>query len=565
MSKVFICYRHSDTGYQPELIKEKLTKILGKEIVFYDHDIEPAVNWKETLNEKIEMSEIMLVLIGKEWLIDNNERKRLFDPKDEVRYEIEFALEKVNSEKGYSIYPLLFEGAKMPGEDEVPESIKLLTKMQATEIEQNEVDQQLSMLGKKICIQLHGKSKCFIRTFQWYFISGLIMFIVAYALYCYILIKPSCKTFANNGHIGILLAPEKSGDYKDIEDRLLAGMDPFEPTVLPMEGNYSNLSQGELKNLAQSCYPKVLIVGEPQKCKFYTFDTELDSFIKENYNINPALFSKINVGPDKLACIINTFLSEKNKNSNVLSNAVCVRNQFNLFKGADPKDTLDLMIGQSLAKIYDNMGMSDSAMIIYEKLSVSGGVNPDSIYTRMSRIASKTKNTSAEIIAKTGLFKQAKKSGEKNKVDKLEKEIAVLNSKLNKEQAELNPNLITQNKTEVILQNSTNKTNTKKDTLPAKPNGNTNSSSAVNTNVNANNLKFYANLNRLIGKGNYKEIQRVYEKNKFKVDNNLVLLSLYYESMYKAKLISEDKIPANILTINPRLKTAVVTAKIKKE
>ena len=73
----------------------------------------------------------------------------------------------------------------------------------------------------------------------------------------------------------------------------------------------------------------------------------------------------------------------------------------------------------------------------------------------------------------------------------------------------------------------------------------------------------YESLNKLINNGNYEEIEKVYQKYKVKIDSDPAMLSLYYESMYKAKKISDTIIPAKILKLNERWKAAVITDKIK--
>lgn len=258
--------------------------------------------------------------------------------------------------------------------------------------------------------------------------------------------------------------------------------------------------------------------------------------------------------------MINTFLSEKNNSNNVFSNPTCIQNQFNeLAHKVEIKDTLNMMIGQSMANMYEKQGKLDSAMIILEKLSTSGGINPDSVYTRMARIASKTKNTAAEIIAKTGLIKQADKKGDENTKTKLQKDIERLNIKVNDDQGKvkLTSKIIADGKLENQKSPTNNETKSSQ-TNAANPN-----TFAPKINV-SNNVKMYENLNKLINNGKYIEIENIYKKYKDKIDKDSAMLSLYYESMYKAKKISDSIIPEKILYFNQRLKTAVFSDKIKK-
>ncbi|MEL6408310.1 MAG: hypothetical protein AAFR81_28345, partial [Chloroflexota bacterium] len=62
--------------------------------IFYDVESLLAGDWKQDITDRIQESEVMLVLIGKEWLsaTDNNGALRLFNLNDVVRFEVEVGL-----------------------------------------------------------------------------------------------------------------------------------------------------------------------------------------------------------------------------------------------------------------------------------------------------------------------------------------------------------------------------------------------------------------------------------------------------------------------------------------
>jgi hypothetical protein len=75
--------------------------------------------------------DVLLALIGNEWLTvtDEHGRRRLDDPDDFVRLEIEAALTRK-----VRVIPILVDGARMPRADELPDSVAKLVRRQALEL-----------------------------------------------------------------------------------------------------------------------------------------------------------------------------------------------------------------------------------------------------------------------------------------------------------------------------------------------------------------------------------------------------------------------------------------------
>ena len=561
MSKIFISYRGSDEGYQPEILKSTLSKYFNRKSIFYDfEDIKPGQDFEFEITNAIKTTEVMLVLIGKDWLDILNERSKQEDSIDYVKYEIEKGLEKLNNDERFQLFPVLFDGVKMPGSVDLPESIKSFHKRNPIKIEQGKLFEALDKLGLEVCRKVNSPSYCFLKKFKYYLLASLFVMVAGYFTYNYFVNKPKCEDFPSGEKLSILIAPDENEDYLTLEKVVFSGLDPYFPHIKSMTGSYHELSMGDLEDLAKPCGPSIMIKGNIKSCCMKSFDPTIEKYIIDNYSIHPSQFSICNTSLEKLACMINTFLSEKNNSNNVFSNPTCIQNQFNeLAHKVEIKDTLNMMIGQSMANMYEKQGKLDSAMIILEKLSTSGGINPDSVYTRMARIASKTKNTAAEIIAKTGLIKQADKKGDENTKTKLQKDIERLNIKVNDDQGKvkLTSKIIADGKLENQKSPTNNETKSSQ-TNAANPN-----TFAPKINV-SNNVKMYENLNKLINNGKYIEIENIYKKYKDKIDKDSAMLSLYYESMYKAKKISDSIIPEKILYFNQRLKTAVFSDKIKK-
>lgn len=121
---IFIAYRRSDSQDMTGRIYDKLTSKLGKNVLFRDIDSMPyGEDFREHVSQTLARCKIVLVVIGDTWLKveDSSGNRRIDNPQDNVRTEIEIAL-KLN----VPIIPLLIRSAKMPGQKELPNSIKKL-------------------------------------------------------------------------------------------------------------------------------------------------------------------------------------------------------------------------------------------------------------------------------------------------------------------------------------------------------------------------------------------------------------------------------------------------------
>lgn len=132
MPRIFISYRRDDAGYIAGMLAERLEDVFGSDSVFIDVDAIPlGVDFREYLNQAVAKSELMLALIGNEWLNVKNAQglRRLDDPADFVRIEIEAALKR-----SIPVVPVLLEQARMPLETELPPSLQPLAFRNAAEI-----------------------------------------------------------------------------------------------------------------------------------------------------------------------------------------------------------------------------------------------------------------------------------------------------------------------------------------------------------------------------------------------------------------------------------------------
>jgi hypothetical protein len=141
---VFICYRREDSAGFSRLIYDRLTHKLGHDSVFFDVDnIAPGLDFVDILSERVGKCDALIAVIGKSWVssayLDN--QRRLDDPNDFVRIEIEAALARK-----IRVIPILVDGAMMPRPDDLPDSLKKLTRRQGIEISHTRFDSDVERL-----------------------------------------------------------------------------------------------------------------------------------------------------------------------------------------------------------------------------------------------------------------------------------------------------------------------------------------------------------------------------------------------------------------------------------
>jgi hypothetical protein len=125
--------------------------VFGRKPVFKDVDSIPlGTDFKEFLGKQVSNCSVLLAIIGDRWLDARGlgGMRRLDDPDDFVRLEIESALER-----GIPVIPLLVRGAHMPEEEDLPPSLRKLVYKNGIPIRpdpdfHNDMDRLISALEK---------------------------------------------------------------------------------------------------------------------------------------------------------------------------------------------------------------------------------------------------------------------------------------------------------------------------------------------------------------------------------------------------------------------------------
>ncbi|HTJ04446.1 MAG TPA: toll/interleukin-1 receptor domain-containing protein, partial [Caldimonas sp.] len=131
MAEIFLSYRRRDSQSATGRLADDLEAHFGDERVFRDHEIAAGDDFVEAIRRSVESSTVVLVVVGPRWLAatDSAGRRRLDDPGDFVRLEIELALAAC-----VAVVPVLVEGATMPQASELPPTLAAFARCQAVEL-----------------------------------------------------------------------------------------------------------------------------------------------------------------------------------------------------------------------------------------------------------------------------------------------------------------------------------------------------------------------------------------------------------------------------------------------
>jgi hypothetical protein len=103
--------------------------------------IELGDNFAEVVSNTVGSCSVLLALIGRRWLTDAEGKRRVDDPGDFVRLEIEIALAH-----GLRVIPILFDGATMPTKSDLPTSIATLARCHALKVSADRFSRDLAPL-----------------------------------------------------------------------------------------------------------------------------------------------------------------------------------------------------------------------------------------------------------------------------------------------------------------------------------------------------------------------------------------------------------------------------------
>jgi len=132
-NSIFLNYRREESEWVAGRLHDRLAAAFGMDRVFTDVDnIGPGQDFTTVLEAAVGSCRVLLAIIGRSWTnaLDEAGRRRLENPHDWVRVEIESALRRA----GVLVIPVLTDNAPMPQANELPGELAQLSTRQAFKI-----------------------------------------------------------------------------------------------------------------------------------------------------------------------------------------------------------------------------------------------------------------------------------------------------------------------------------------------------------------------------------------------------------------------------------------------
>ncbi len=161
--QIFISYRRKGTDIHAGRLYDSLRRGEGDipgfaaDQIFMDIDtLRPGDDFRDVIREHVAKCDVLLAVIGEQWVKARGKgrQRRLDDPGDYVRLEIEAALERK-----IPVVPVLMYGATMPSEEDLPESLVPLVYREASELEHRSWPDDVSRLLRSLKERESAKAK----------------------------------------------------------------------------------------------------------------------------------------------------------------------------------------------------------------------------------------------------------------------------------------------------------------------------------------------------------------------------------------------------------------------
>jgi len=119
---VFISYRRDDSADITGRIYDRLIEHFSRDIVFKDVDSIPlGIDFRQHLEKALSQCRVLIAVVGDEWMGSDQNKRRIDDPRDHVRLELELALSR-----NIPVIPVLVRKATIPAEEALPSSLRSL-------------------------------------------------------------------------------------------------------------------------------------------------------------------------------------------------------------------------------------------------------------------------------------------------------------------------------------------------------------------------------------------------------------------------------------------------------
>ncbi len=129
--KIVVSYRRADSAMSGRIF-DRLVERFGQNSLFIDIDNIPfGGDFRKHIADALTSSDLLIAVIGRDWIGQrDNGPSRIMNATDPVRVEIETAIKS-----NVPILPVLIDGAMMPDPEQLPDSIKEFSFLNALEVE----------------------------------------------------------------------------------------------------------------------------------------------------------------------------------------------------------------------------------------------------------------------------------------------------------------------------------------------------------------------------------------------------------------------------------------------
>jgi hypothetical protein len=154
MSRVFISYRREDSAGYAGRLNADLRRLFGADKFFMDvaGSIAPGDDFEKAIEESMASCDVVIAVIGRNWLDILNERDKKENTKDYVRLEIAAALKR-----GVRVIPVLVGQASMPPQQAMPDDLEGIAGRQAVELSDSRWEYDFSKLAETLRSLLREK------------------------------------------------------------------------------------------------------------------------------------------------------------------------------------------------------------------------------------------------------------------------------------------------------------------------------------------------------------------------------------------------------------------------
>jgi TIR domain len=153
MAQIFISYRRDDSIAEAGRLCSDLMWQCGKSKIFLDYEsIKIAEHFPTAIGEAIAASQVVLVVIGNQWLVNAAGQRRLEEPNDWVRQEIAAALTAKKK-----VIAVLVQGAKLPRRDDLPETVRDLVEINCANLRYEDWRSDVRKLMQALQPEIHCK------------------------------------------------------------------------------------------------------------------------------------------------------------------------------------------------------------------------------------------------------------------------------------------------------------------------------------------------------------------------------------------------------------------------